>query len=164
MEIERKFLLKSLPENLTDYEYVTISQGYLCTEPVVRIRQWNDDYILTYKSKGFRTRIEEEMPLTKESFDHLSTKVDGNVISKRRYLIPLNGTNYTIELDEFLGLFEGIYLAEVEFPDEKSADSFSAPSWFGEEVTYDGNFHNSRMSEMSPSDIPDLVKRGSLQN
>lgn len=162
MEIERKFLLKKLPDHLSKYEYVTISQGYLCTEPVVRIRQWNDDYLLTYKSKGFRTRIEEEMPLTKESFAHLSTKVDGNVITKRRYLIPIEGTNYTIELDKFLDLFEGIYLAEVEFPDEKSADSFVAPSWFGEEVTYDGSFHNSHMSEMSIMDIPDLVKRGSI--
>ena len=44
MEIERKFLIKKLPENLTQYPCRTIEQAYLCTEPVVRIRKDNDDY------------------------------------------------------------------------------------------------------------------------
>ena len=51
MEIERKYLIKQLPENLTSFEHHLIEQGYLCTEPVVRIRRQDDDYILTYKSK-----------------------------------------------------------------------------------------------------------------
>ena len=29
-----------------------IEQGYLSTEPVVRIRRSDDEYYLTYKSKG----------------------------------------------------------------------------------------------------------------
>ena len=54
MEIERKFLVKreNLPENLEQYPSKAIEQGYLCTEPVVRIRKSNDNYYLTYKSKG----------------------------------------------------------------------------------------------------------------
>ena len=56
MEIERKFLIDTLPENLSDYPYHQLEQGYLCTEPVVRIRRENDDYYLTYKSKGLMVR------------------------------------------------------------------------------------------------------------
>ncbi len=54
LEIERKFLIKreNLPENLEQYPSKVIEQGYLCTEPVVRIRKSNDNYYLTYKSKG----------------------------------------------------------------------------------------------------------------
>ena len=54
MEIERKFLIKKekLPENLSQYPCLHIEQGYLCTDPVVRIRRQNDEYYLTYKSKG----------------------------------------------------------------------------------------------------------------
>ena len=54
MEIERKFLVKkeNLPENLEQYPCKVIEQGYLCTEPVVRIRKSNDNYYLTYKSKS----------------------------------------------------------------------------------------------------------------
>ena len=39
MEIERKFLIKKdrFPDNLAQYPCHEIEQGYLCTEPVVRI-------------------------------------------------------------------------------------------------------------------------------
>ena len=47
MEIERKFLPKELPEHLEDYEMHRIEQGYLNTDPVVRIRRSDDDYYLT---------------------------------------------------------------------------------------------------------------------
>ena len=50
MEIEKKFKIKKLPDNLEQYEQKHIEQGYLCTNPVVRIRKSNDRYILTYKS------------------------------------------------------------------------------------------------------------------
>ena len=33
MEIERKYLVKTLPENLENYECKQIAQGYLCTSP-----------------------------------------------------------------------------------------------------------------------------------
>ena len=52
MEIERKYLVKTLPDHLDQYESKKIAQGYLCTEPVVRIRRSNNDYYLTYKGDG----------------------------------------------------------------------------------------------------------------
>ena len=42
MEIERKYLIHSLPENLEQYPCKQIEQGYLNTDPVVRIRRSND--------------------------------------------------------------------------------------------------------------------------
>lgn len=39
MEIERKFLIRQLPEHLEQYPCLQIEQGYLCTNPVVRIRK-----------------------------------------------------------------------------------------------------------------------------
>ena len=47
MEIERKFLVPALPENLSSYPCHLIEQAYLCTSPVVRIRRQDDDFILT---------------------------------------------------------------------------------------------------------------------
>ena len=77
MEIERKYLLDQLPENLTSYPCKKIEQGYLSTEPVVRIRRSDDEYYLTYKSKGLMVREEYNLPLTKESYLHLREKADG---------------------------------------------------------------------------------------
>ena len=142
MEIERKFLIKKLPD-LSKYPYVEIEQGYLCTHPVVRIRRKNDKYILTYKGSGLLAHEEIEAALTKEGYDHLVTKVDGNLITKRRYLIPLSP--YTIELDVFSGHMDGLIMAEVEFPSIDEANNFTAPDWFGEEVTNDRRYHNSEM-------------------
>ena len=54
----------------------------------MRIRKSNDNYYLTYKSKGLLAREEYNLPLTKEAYEHLKPKADGIVISKIRYVIP----------------------------------------------------------------------------
>lgn len=60
-EIERKYLIHSLPFNLSDYPCREIEQAYLNTEPVIRIRRQDNDYYLTYKSKGLMVRREENL-------------------------------------------------------------------------------------------------------
>ena len=42
MEIERKYLIKKLPEDLAQYPHMEMEQAYLCTEPVVRVRKEGD--------------------------------------------------------------------------------------------------------------------------
>ena len=146
MEIERKYLIKALPENLDNYPYKEIEQGYLSTNPVVRIRRSNDKYILTYKGSGMMVREEYNLPLTKESFEHMKPKTDGIFIEKRRYLIPYN-EKLTIELDIFGGELAPLVLAEVEFDSEEEANTFIPPEWFGEDVTFSTEYHNSTLSQ-----------------
>ena len=149
MEIERKYLISCLPENLDSYSSHKIEQGYLCTQPVVRIRRQDDSYILTYKSKGLMVREEYNLPLTKEAYLHLREKADGRLIIKDRYVIPLSfDSPLVIELDFFRGDLDGLILAEVEFPDLLSAETFHAPDWFGEDVTHSSRFHNSNLSKL----------------
>jgi adenylate cyclase len=147
MEIERKFLIKKLPDNLTSYKARKIEQAYLCTEPVVRVRRDNDDYYLTYKSKGMIVREEYNLPLTKEAYGHLLAKADGNIITKTRYEIP-EKDNLTIELDVFEGKFDGLLLAEVEFASEEEALGYIPPEWFGEDVSNSTKYHNSTLSRL----------------
>ncbi|MEY8426652.1 CYTH domain-containing protein [Lachnospiraceae bacterium 46-15] len=147
MEIERKFLIKELPENLEQYRRRRIEQGYLCTAPVVRIRRQDEEYYLTYKSKGMMVREEYNLPLTAEAYAHLREKVDGNLISKQRYLIPLDAA-LTAELDIFDAPFAPLMLAEVEFSSEEEANSFTPPAWFGKDVTFSGKYHNSYLSRL----------------
>ena len=147
MEIERKFLIKKLPDNLTSYKARKIEQAYLCTDPVVRMRRDNDDYYLTYKSKGMIVREEYNFPLTKEAYGHLLAKADGNIITKTRYEIP-EKDNLTIELDVFEGKFDGLLLAEVEFASEEEALGYIPPEWFGEDVSNSTKYHNSTLSRL----------------
>ena len=144
MEIERKFVPSELPD-LSDRQYHDIEQGYLCTEPVVRIRKEDCNYYMTYKSKGLMTREEYNLPLTEEAFYHLKPKADGRVIEKRRYLIPIED-GLTVELDIFGGDLKPLVLAEVEFASEEQANTFVPPTWLGRDVTMDSRYHNSVMS------------------
>ncbi len=149
MEIERKFLIKHLPDILSSYPFHQIEQGYLCTAPVVRIRRQDEEYYLTYKSKGLMVREEYNLPLTKESYAHLLPKIDGILISKKRYLIPIE-SGLTIELDIFEGKLAPLILAEVEFDTEEQAKAFTPPEWFREDVTYSMDYHNSVLSQQTP--------------
>ncbi|MGN1266440.1 MAG: CYTH domain-containing protein [Dorea sp.] len=147
MEIERKYLVKELPKNLSSYLCRTIEQGYLCTGPVVRIRKDNDNYELTYKSGGMMARQEYNLPLSESAYYHLREKVDGRLIQKKRYMIPLTDI-LTIELDIFEGDLAPLIIAEVEFPDMDMANSFVPPEWFGEDVTFSPLYHNSTLSKI----------------
>ncbi len=154
MEIERKYKVAAPPANYTSYPRHTIQQAYLCTEPVIRIRRQDHEYYLTYKSKGLLEREEYNLPLTGEAYAHLLPKADGIVLSKTLYLIPCpketGATGLTIELDVFSGAYEGLILAEVEFPTKEAALSFTPPGWFGEDVTFSGEYQNSRLSRKNP--------------
>ncbi len=157
MEIERKFAIKQLPEMLSDYESKKIEQGYLCNDPILRIRKSNEDFILTYKSKqgidpytkqGAIVSQEIELPLTRKAYTLLKEKIEGNMVYKTRYLIPMEG-DLTAELDIFEEQLSGLVFAEVEFPDYQAADEFIPPEWFGEELSRDKRFSNYHLSKLS---------------
>ena len=146
MEIERKYLIDTLPDHLEQYTWKQIEQGYLNTDPVVRIRKSNDKYTLTYKGAGLMCREEYNLPLNAEAFAHLKEKIDGILIEKKRYLIPLT-EKLTIELDVFEGELAPLMLAEVEFETKEEAERFVPPEWFGEDVTFSSKYHNSTLSK-----------------
>lgn len=167
MEIERKFTVKELPENLTSYPCRIIEQAYLNTDPVIRIRRQNDEYYLTYKGKGLLAREEYNLPLNEQAYYHLREKADGNIISKKRYVIPVKHPQFAptymskhlsdsdksvdslglcVELDIFDAPFAPLIIAEVEFPDKEMAEAFQMLDWFSQDVTNDPAYHNSNLS------------------
>ncbi len=164
MEIEKKFLIKELPDSLDNYSHYEIEQAYISASPAIRIRKksvFSDgnkslSYILTVKGKGLIKREEFELLLEKNEYENLLKKAEGNIITKCRYLIPLAG-GLTLELDIFEGVFKGLVMGEIEFPDEDSAKKYNPPAFIGREVTFDERFHNSVMSTMSAEGISDLL-------
>lgn len=166
MEIERKFTVKTLPVNLESYPCRIIEQAYLNTDPVVRIRREDDSYYLTYKGKGLLAREEYNLPLNEESYYHLREKADGNIISKKRYVIPIDHPQFhptyvssfgnsidqislCVELDIFEPPFAPLVIAEVEFPDKEMAEAFVLLDWFSQDVTNDPAYHNSNLSRQN---------------
>lgn len=145
-EIERKWMIKKMPDDLSGYESIGMEQAYLNISPTVRIRRENEEYFLTYKGIGEGiSHTEYNLPITKEAFLHMLPKADGIVIRKTRYIIPL-GEKLKAELDIFDKPYEGLRIVEVEFDSLEEAEAFTAPDWFGEDVSSDPRFKNARMA------------------
>lgn len=154
MEIEKKFAVEKMPQNLEKYEKEKIEQGYLCIKPTVRIRKSNDEYTLNYKwkQKGVDEKdaiqnIEYTMPLSEENYNLLLGKIENYLIKKDRYIIPI-GDGLNVELDVFHGNLEGLVFAEVEFPNIEAAKKFVKPQWLGRNLCFDKRFDNTVLSRV----------------
>ncbi len=154
-EIERKFVIDALPEelDLEGFKAKKIRQGYLSSTPseAVRIRQKGDSYFWTYKAaptSHAAERVELECEISKDQFDAMWPGTAGRRLEKTRYEIPLGKHGeHTVELDIFEGDNDGHMLAEVEFSSTQGADLFEAPDWFGQDVTADKSYGNANIAE-----------------
>lgn len=146
-EIERKFLVKSLPVNLKQSRSFVIEQGYLATEAAgrqVRLRKTDRAASLTFKVGRGSHREEREIKLTPKQFAALWPATVGRRLRKVRYEIPWK--SLLIELDIYRGRHAGLVVVEVEFPDRASCGRFKPPSWFGREVTGEKRYSNVRLA------------------
>jgi adenylate cyclase len=143
LEIERKFLVRKLPDDLATRPCTQISQGYLVSTDdglQVRLRKKADRYSLTYKRGLGNVREEREVALTPEQFHALWPATEGKRLIKTRYEIPFG--RRVVEIDIYGGRHEGLVVAEVEFDDEKEAKTFQPPDWLGDDVTGDPRYSN----------------------
>ncbi len=150
MEIERKYLVATLPDDLQRYKHLEMEQCYLSTSPTLRIRKAGDVCLMTYKKRkpnpaGVLCNVEIEFPIPRDKYLELRDERLGEVVEKTRYYIPLQ--QYTAELDLFHGRLEGLRMVEVEFPDLEAAACFAAPTWFGREVSQDRRYSNAALAD-----------------
>ena len=143
-EIERKFLVvgeawRTLAQ-ATHYR-----QGYLSRvkEHTVRVRTAGDKGALTVKGVSVRaTRNEYEYEIPPADADEMIDRLcEKPIVEKNRYRIPVG--DVTWEVDEFLGINEGLVVAEVELHSEDQP--FDKPNWIGEEVTGDPKYFNANL-------------------
>ena len=142
-EIERKFLLKTLPANLGSFPHRQIEQGYLAATSdgrQVRLRRTESSCTLTFKTADGPVREEREIKITPEQFTVLWPATAGKRLTKVRYDVPWN--NFKVEIDVYGGVNQGVVVAEVEFADQAQCEQFRPPDWFGEEVTNNPRYSN----------------------
>jgi adenylate cyclase len=142
-EIERKFLLKQLPERLKQARRCVIAQGYLAAEPGgrhVRLRKKGKTASLTFKVGRGAHREEREIKLSPKQFAALWPATVGRRLYKMRYEMPWQ--NFLIEIDIYRRKHKGLVVAEVEFPNRTACRKFKAPAWFGREVTGNKRYSN----------------------
>ena len=137
IEIERKYLVKALPELASGTRIV---QGYLSFEPTVRVRLKGSTGRLTikFRAEGL-TRQEYEYEIPASDAKELLKQCLGALIEKVRYNIG------RIELDVFEGDNDGLIVAEIELSDED--ERVELPDWIGREVTGLERYFNSQLAE-----------------
>ena len=147
-EIERKFLIKRLPAEITKARRYSIEQGYLVMEAHdrhMRLRKAGRQTSLTFKLVRSRaSREEREIKLTPKQFAALWPATKGRRLTKTRYELPWK--ELKIEVDIYHGRNRGLIVAEVEFPNHASRRKFKPPRWFGREVTGEKRYSNVRLA------------------
>lgn len=150
-EIEKKWLIRQedIPYDLSKADKYEIVQTYLNFSPEIRVRSFNNsEYVLTIKCdtalKGF-VREEHEWLISKEEYDKLITKKEGNTIYKTRYVL-FDENNIEMEIDIFSGDLKGLAYLEIEFTNTESANNYGTPSWVIKDVTTDLNYKNGYLS------------------
>ncbi|MGW1177170.1 CYTH domain-containing protein [Kitasatospora sp. NPDC002543] len=139
LEIERKFLLGDFEPPDTAVR-LRIEQGYIAIKDdgtEVRLRRIGGSRVLGVKRKassaGAPVRIEVERELDEQEFTELWPATEGARLVKDRYTFEASGV--TVHADVYRGGLAGLRTVEVEFGSEAEAAAFSAPEWFGAEVT-----------------------------
>lgn len=143
MEIERKFLISS-DFNVDRYIYTDIEQSYISFEPEVRIRRRDDVHTLTFKSNGNLERCEIEILISEQIYRELSEMVQTRAIRKKRYIVRIG--SHIGELDVYDEIWN-LTTIEVEFDSREEAEVFEVPEWFGEELTYKGQYKNKNLAK-----------------
>lgn len=143
-EIERKFLVERLPEDLGPGVYVR--QGYVALDDAteVRIRAKGEGRTLTIKGGRGIERAEVELEISHAQFHDLWGLAEGRSLTKTRHEVAIDGG--LAEVDVYDGALASLVVVEVEFPSMREAEAFEPPDWFGAELTGDVRYSNARLA------------------
>lgn len=147
IEIERKFVVENIPENLDIINEEEILQGYIliCDDKSeMRVRSKGTGFSLTVKKPGLDHRIEVEIEIDESAFNQFWPLTIGKRILKTRTTI--NYHNFILELDQYEGILAYLKIIEVEFKTIEERKQFQPPSWFGIEVTNYAEFNNQSLA------------------
>lgn len=172
LEIERRFIVATIPRGLTTQPCMEIRQGYLVVEEnrEVRIRQRNLSCTLTVKEGRGLVRRETEVSISIRQFETLWPLTEGRRIAKNRY--ALTEGSHVIEVDRFSGSLRPLCIAEVEFDSVASSEAFIPPAYCTEEITGRPEYQNASLAlhglpysdqgSIRAAALPYLIRNGEL--
>ncbi len=180
-EIERKYAISYLPKDIKIEIVKNIEQAFIYYDgnTLIRIRKVEAnqkenkqiDYIYTVKTKGDMQydnsytegkSYEIESNIEKEYYEKLLLRKISNKITKTRIVVPIQN-NLKVEIDIYHDYLQDFLTAEVEFPNEESANQFDKPDWLGEEIGYK-ELSNRKLAEMDRNQFESKVSKEMIQH
>ena len=157
LEIERKFTLTHLPDDLIiGVQGDEIKQGYLLRENdrELRIRKRNQENWMTLKQGSGLSRFEQECSIPSSQFEMLWPLTEGQRVEKTRYTVKQQ--DFLFEIDLFKGDLEPLVMLEVEFENLQKSREFLVPTFVSREVTEDKDYKNATLAS---NGLPDSFAR-----
>lgn len=130
-EVERKFLVKTLPE-LKGLKPKWYERYYLYVSDAieVRVQKKNDKYFWERKVKtNLLTRENQVIEITEGEFARFKNYADVRIVRQSFQI------NEALSIKIYHEDFEGLIRAEVEFDDEDVAQVYVLEKWMGLEIT-----------------------------
>lgn len=155
-EIERKFLVKKLPDlsRLKPYHYERyyLERGKGAEE---RIQFVNGKYEWEKKiEKSALERSTEKKEISKSQFNALKMKA-AEAIIRDSYQFS-EGPKVSIKI--YSGRFEGLVRAEIEFESIEEAKKFQPPEWMGKEITQSSLGRDAKLLDLAQEEFVNLLK------
>lgn len=133
IEIERRFLLKFIPEGLSECRKKEIIDIYIpktSDHPTIRIRKNGDKYEITKKapSQDDPNYMEEQtIKITKDEFEGLNS-IPGKRLEKTRYFYEYENGRIA-QVDIFGGDLKGLAMVDIEFDNYESESALKVPEF-----------------------------------
>ncbi|AZK48489.1 CYTH domain-containing protein [Paenibacillus lentus] len=155
LEIERKFLLREIPQALIEEGQLQlksehrIEQTYLALagDQELRVRRIRDlateeiTYTHTFKKGHGLLREEIEYEISKEIYEQITRIHQSVPLTKNRVTADWSGRIIEIDLYDQIDLM----VLEVEFSSEEEATQFIPPVWFGLDISTNKEYSNKKV-------------------
>jgi CYTH domain-containing protein len=156
-EIEKKYIVNELPNELNLITSTYISQTYLAIgEEEIRVRKLEDEngnvnksFTMTIKKGTGLEREEHEFFINERTYDQL---LDGKSIKplvKTRGTIDYEGLIYEVDLYKDFDFI----IAEIEFNTLEDVNNYIPPYWLSLDVTEDKSYKNQNLWKNIQSQI-----------
>jgi len=163
IELEKTYLVKSLPEGIEKAESVLISDVYIpesASHAHLRLRQKDDTYVITKKqpvaNNDSSHQSEHTIELEKEEFEALAECSTKSFV-KRRYFMELAGR--PAEIDVYHEKLAGLVVIDFEFDNEVEKNEFTTPDFVLADVTQDEAVAGGFLAGKSIEDIMPLLDK-----
>ena len=163
VELEKTFLLKELPKDLSKSESKEILDVYIpisISHPILRIRKKGDTFEITKKfpvtEEDFSVQKEQTIALSEKEFVAL-LKIPGKKVKKMRYYYPLG--KYIAEIGIFLDDLKGLALVDVEFNSAEEKEKFQMPDFCLADTTQEYFLAGGFLAGKKYSDIEPFLKK-----
>ncbi|HUW21391.1 MAG TPA: hypothetical protein VMW41_01855 [Candidatus Bathyarchaeia archaeon] len=132
-EIERKFLIKKMPD-LSNLKSVVCERYYIYRDEVIelRVQKIGNKYEIERKEIINKLKaIKTKLAIFKHEFGKLKRLCSATIV-RESYNIS---SDPDVSIKIYHGKYEGLRKIEVEFSSEEEASFFQIPDWYGEEIT-----------------------------